>query len=940
MGDEFTRIRVPLPEPLTPRERDILRLLAQRKGNRQIADELTLALSTVKWYVRQLYAKLGVANRHEAVDQAAALGLIDGTSASPIAPHNLPAMTTPFVGREEELAALDQLIADPDVRLITILGPGGIGKTRLALATAERHLGRLPSEGVKPSLLFAHGVWFVSLAPLRSASDLLSTLAETLTFRFREEERRTPEQQLLDYLKSKRLLLVLDNFEHLLAGSTFLATVLRAAPGVQMVVTSRERLQLQAEHLFAIDGLALPALDETTDSAITGSASGQLFLHTARRVQPGFEPTGDDATEVARICRLVAGMPLGIELAASWAGMLPLSEIAGELEQSFDLLAADLADVPARHRSLAAALDASWQRLSATQKDAFRQLSLFRGGFTRAAAEQVAGATLPLLVTLVNKSWLTYDPRGDRYRVHELLRQYGQQKLAADADVEWQIHDRLSAYYCDMLQQRKDDFHSGRQQVTVAEIQADLDNIQVAWEWAVDKRNAARIDHGLDGLCRFYQWVGRMRDGEISCRIAAGMLAWLINQEAAPALISLQARVLAWQSWFTVATDAKAALLNESEALLDRATVAGGDTRYERAFLAVGQAEMALEQDYKLAIERYDQALTLYRSLMNSNGVAQTLAGLGLVKYRLSEFDQAELYTRESLSIREGLGDRLGVAEVLTTLSLIRKYQGQAEEAETLQRDVLKLCQELGHPLLEMHAAGDLANTLWWLGAFDEMLKWAEHGASIQDELGFETTAYLANTIARALLHLGRYRESRAISERAQAVGKETGSRLFAAFTMLNLGQIATVEGLYDEAAAWLQESTEALAALWPNILAESLACFAYLWMRQGEKGRAVNCLIQALRQSFEVQSYFSVLYCLPAVALLAADHGDVERALELVTLAGRYGHVANSRWFEDVALRELKNVTAALPDDLAAAARKRGQVGDLWDTAGRLLPA
>jgi predicted ATPase/DNA-binding SARP family transcriptional activator len=360
---------------------------------------------------------------------------------APLHTLRVPPQPTPFIGREAELTALDDLIADPSVRMVTIVGLGGMGKTRLALALAEKVVGSerqlirtatvRSSPGAEPTLLFPNGVFFVSLAPLSGVDQIVPTIAQALDFRLETGQTggltRKPQQQLLDYLHQKRLLLILDNLEHLLSppsegeengGSELLAQILQTAPGIQILATSRERLNLREEHIYSIQGLEFPDWETPVNVAHPGEgaeyAAAKLFLQSARRVRPNFELVADDLPYLTRICRLVEGMPLGIELAASWVDMLSLADIAAEIQQGLDFLEKEVRNVPERHRSIRAVFDTSWGRLSEAEQDVFAQLSVFRGGFTREAAQEVTAtreglpASLRMLATLSNKSLLGF----------------------------------------------------------------------------------------------------------------------------------------------------------------------------------------------------------------------------------------------------------------------------------------------------------------------------------------------------------------------------------------------------------------------------------------------------------------------------------------------------------------------------------------------------
>jgi predicted ATPase len=361
----------------------------------------------------------------------------------------LPAQTTPFVGREAVLAEIAERLQDPGCRLLTLIGPGGSGKTRLALEAAAARLEE-----------YEHGAFFVPLAPLQSAESIVPTVTEALGIRFYDAG--PPRRQLLDYLRQKRMLIIMDNFEHLLppagewdeGGAGLMTDILKTAPDVRILTTSRAGLNVQGEHLFPVAGMDLPPLPSPEDGKggqpqTVGGREGEysavkLFLTSARRVQPGFELTPANQADVVRICRLVEGMPLGILLAAAWAPMLTPAEIVAQIRSGLDFLETDLRGVPERQRSMRATFDHSWRLLTQREREVFQALSVFRGGFTQEAAQEVTGASLRTLLGLVNKSFLERTPTG-RYQVHELLRQYAQEKLDQEPTASQAVHDRHCA---------------------------------------------------------------------------------------------------------------------------------------------------------------------------------------------------------------------------------------------------------------------------------------------------------------------------------------------------------------------------------------------------------------------------------------------------------------------------------------------------------------
>ena len=357
---------------------------------------------------------------------------------------HLPTSVTSFVGRGRELIEIGVLLGDPACHLLTLVGPGGIGKTRLALEAARQ-------------LTISDGVYFVSLQPLDLSSLILSAIAEALDFKFLQLG--DTQQQLLDYLREKSLLLVLDNFEHLLDGARLVSDILQTARAMKVLTTSREALNLQEEWVYPVKGMPYPEDDQPTNPEDYSAV--RLFAQHARQIRADFSLTEEQAG-VVRICALVEGMPLGIELAATWVRALSCAEIADEIEHSLDILATSARNAEPRHRTMRVVLEHSWQLLSDAERAVFTKLTVFRGGFSRQAAQAVAGSSLQALSGLVDKSFLRHETN-ERYDIHELLRQYGEEQLNSPPEEgEW-VHAQHSNYYAEFMQQREADLKGQRQ---------------------------------------------------------------------------------------------------------------------------------------------------------------------------------------------------------------------------------------------------------------------------------------------------------------------------------------------------------------------------------------------------------------------------------------------------------------------------------------------
>ncbi len=717
-------------EELTWRELEVLELLDQRLTNREIAGRLHLAESTVKDYVGRILAKLYVKNRRQAVTRARALGLLDGDRPAGDATSTLPAETTPFVGRRLELEDIKRRLSE--TRQLTLVGPGGMGKTRLALKVAQQTTAGFPD-----------GRYFVALAPIQSADHLLQTIAEALRFPLATDE--DPRRQLLRYLKNKRLLLVLDNFEHLLDGAPFVGDILSAAPEVAILATSRERLNLLSESIFAVDGMAYPRAladpgDEVASDAIAYDAVA-LFLRRADKVSPGFSPSAGQLHHLVDICRLVGGMPLAIELAAAWMRVLRPDEIAAELRHGLDILATDARDAPARHRDIRAVFDHSWSLLDEDERHVLMPLSVFRGGFTRDAAEQVAGATLLQLAGLVNQSFLSHDPDAGRFEFHELLRQYVYERLAASPEPLTTSHQRHAAYYAALVQRCWTQLKGPEQLTALAEMEADIENVRAAWRFYLDQTDVPQLERLVNGLYQLYwirgwnlaavDFLGRaaaaladqddeqtndLRARDLRARdlralilaYRAYSMAWLGQNEAGHALALESAALLAGRDRPLVIVFAQSSLdvnayflgrLADERAAVDKmlAAAARSGDKWLQAYALYAASLLALKGRRFADSRRLAQAnLALSKEIGDAIGSALPLIDLGHVALALGQLPEARDYYRRSLAISETCGFHYGKQSAGKYLAKVTLSMGRLAEAEELLHRCLAITSEAG----------------------------------------------------------------------------------------------------------------------------------------------------------------------------------------------------------------------------------------------------
>jgi len=877
----------------------------------------------------------------------------------PIAPaHNLPPQPTPFVGREAELAALATMIADPEVRLITVVGSGGMGKTRLALAAAERQFNPPTDlEQGESAPPFPHGVYFVPLAPLSVAEHIVPAIVEALDVRLEGAGRQTHSltEQLLDYLRRKRLLLVMDNFEHLLDGADTLADLLQAAPSIKVLATSRERLNLRSEQLYPIQGLEFMAADtaETSTAAVelTEYAAAKLFLQSARRNQPDFELAAEEVNHLNRICRLVEGMPLGLELAASWVDSLSLADIAIEIQAGLDFLETEARDVPRRQRSMRAVFDSTWQRLAEKEGEAFAQMSVFRGGFSRPAAEAVARATVKLLARLVSRSLLQYDKSADRYQIHELLRQYGADRLAENPSVKVQARHRHSTYYAAWLDQKESDLHGAKQQAALAQMEIEAENARAAWSWSVDQREVRQLERAMDGLGHFYELRGRYQEGEQTFRIAVAALRRLhLSQGRIPTArpsgeqrAILEAKVLvkalAWRGVFlSIQGSAEQAnrLLEESLALLDSPELADQDVRPEKAFVLLRKGWLNRDLEPADAEQMVEESLTLYRALGDRWTESQALFVLGHLAQFAVDYQKAKLWIEESLVVRQALGDRRGIAESLSKLASIAGLLGDFIDNERLARESHVLRQEIGDRAIVAFGLNRLGEVLRTGGHFAESQDVVLESIALFEELG--DTEHLANSYMQlgwSMLHLGKYEQAYEQFDKSVALYRQLGPLappempLFKGFAAISIGA-------YEEAYQLAQEST---AVIKKFHLTLGLTMRGIAAHRLGNTTEAQYCILKSLQIGSEIRSVLQISWVLAATALLLADEGEAGRAVELYSLLTKQmPWIASSRWYYDFAGRFIESAATSLPAEVVAAAQARGRSLDLWQAVDDLL--
>jgi predicted ATPase len=608
----------------------------------------------------------------------------------PIIHHNLPAQLTPFLGREGELSEISGLLSEPACRLLTLLGPGGIGKTRLALQAGA-------IEVQNPASLFVDGIYFIPLQSLIQVEYIVTAMADALKFPFSKEE---PREQLLHYLQEKRLLLVLDNFEHLLQGVDLVEAILERCPHVKVLVTSREVLGLQEEWIRPVEGLEFPG--EERHENLGAYSSVQLFAERARRVQAGFSLEREQAC-AARICSLVQGMPLAIELAAAWLKALPCIEVAAEIKRSLDFLATNLRNVPERHRSMRAVFVQSWSHLTPEEREVFKRLAVFQGGFDRPAAAAVAHASLHLLQALVDKSLLSLTPAG-RYQLHELLRQFGAERLDEDPEERQRTQDRHAHYFAELLERQEPSVKSSDQLTTLAEMDREIDNLRAAWRWMAEHGDVTGLNRAISSFALYYQIRSRFREGiEAYERAAEGARGSSLYGYLLLAQTWFNASVLGWGLQWTMYKEALSLMHNPALSC-------------RMAFPLMGLCFVDVSPEEEGQIRQfYEENLAHARQQGNSWACAWFLYSLGVMGSRQELTQQARQLLEESIAAFEKSGDRWGSTAALHHLGSKIVEQGDFLVARPIFQKSLQICRETGDQggvEFSLHFLGEIARGL------------------------------------------------------------------------------------------------------------------------------------------------------------------------------------------------------------------------------------
>ncbi|MFO7633267.1 MAG: AAA family ATPase [Caldilinea sp.] len=815
-----------------------------------------------------------------------------------------------FFGREREMTALDRLFDAGGEHLVTIFGPGGIGKTRLALEWADWR---------ETHNHYPDGVCLIDLRPISEPAQINAALAVSLGLALHagQTDQRTTEMQVNDFLRRKQMLLIFDNFEHLLPCAGLLDRLLQAAPQIHLLVTSRQRLNLRQESVISLTGLTAPADGESIEAA----PAVRLFLHVAQRQHRGYAPASADLAVLARLCRRVEGLPLAIELAAAWVDTLPPAEIDAEIGKGLDLLAAGAAGVAPYHHSMRAVFDTSWQILDEQERCVLVQLAVFPAPFSAEALQAIVQAQdgappQPLLLAhLIRSSLLRFDPTLGRYSIHELLRQYLSEHLSAIADCD-AVHERYATHYASVIEAATAQIKAGQWDGGLDRIEADSAHASHAWAWHVQRRVCNRLAQMVDGVAIYFDQRGRFADGFRTLQLLIDALA--DTHEPDDLCTLLLVRASAWQALFEPLPEQETRTLTAAEQLLAKVSEQGGAPA-ALALLRLCQGKLHQRAGAFSAADVLLEALALFREMHDEWGIVQASYHLGIALDFSGQREGAEQVLEEARLLSLQRNSTTEEAQITFALVSVLESLGEFARAQQIAETVLTKLPDssnAGAPINRMQLEVRLALCADdYLQAVDIL----QQHADLMAYQGNERERGV-DLVMMAMLSLrgGAYDRTLPLIEEGVAILRrlepdQSGFVIFAtqvrAIYELVCGNLERADRLEAEVVEQYRRSGNIDSA------GGALVYRSLHARRLGRPQEAKGCLLESISliaRSFDV---LAITEWLLAACLLLIDDGEVERAAGLYDLA-QQGACIRSALYQDLAGKEIEAALATLPDE------------------------
>ncbi len=705
--------------------------------------------------------------------------------------NNLPIQLTPFIGREQELTTVQDLLRREDVRLLSLTGPGGAGKTRLGLQVAAELSDR-----------FAGGVFFVNLAPISDAALVIPTVAQTLDIL--EGTGQPWLERLREALQRKQMLLLLDNFEQVVTAGVEVAELLAACPQLKVVVTSREVLHVRGEHEFAVPPLALPDPKHLPDLAmLSHNTAVALFVQRAQAVKPDFQLTNANARAIAEICVRLDGLPLAIELAAARIKLLPPQALLGRLDQRLALLTGASRDVPARQQTLRNTIAWSYNLLDAKEQRLFRRLSVFVGGCTLEAVEalcialddgETAERTLDRVASLIDKSLLQQieiEGQEPRLVMLETIREYGVERLNVNGETEaaQQAH---AEYYLTLAEKAEPELAGPQQSVWLERLEREYDNLRAVLQWSLER---GEVEYSIEmalrlagALRRFWEVRAHWNEGRNFLERALA--------ESKKVAVPVQLKVLkaaAHLAYVQGDTDRSEALSEESLARCKEVGDMGGIALSLRLLGLIAE----WRSSFVVAYTRTEESLALFREVGDKEGIAWSLNNLAAITREQGEYARAISLKKESLALFRALGNIEGIALSLGGLARVLFIsQGDPAKVHTLLEEGLALCRKVGHKDGIVSALGDLGEVFLQQGDAVKASLLLEEGLALSREIGYKHgIAESLSLLGRVAASQGDYAAARAFYEESLAIGREVGYNLSIVFYLEGLAGVVAIQG-------------------------------------------------------------------------------------------------------------------------------------------------